>query len=122
MSREVTEMMKLAALLVENGIQFETRMNRMPASMFSTELVDYPQLIIKDGYSDWICDAVCFPGTYGFEQGLLEIMAHGRYENIVLGEGHLDEVDGWLTAEKAFEYFKKGWEARRGKTEDSVES
>ena len=122
MSRKITEMMKLAALLVENGIQFETRMNKMPASMFGAELGDYPQLIIIDGYSDWICDAVCHPGTYGFEQGLLEIMAHGRYVDVVLGEGHLDEVEGWLTAEKAFEYFKKGWEARRGKTEDSVES
>lgn len=122
MSREVTEMMKLAALLVENGIQFETRMNKMPASMFGTELADYPQLIIKDGYSIWICDAVCFPGTYGFEKGLLEIMAHEYYVDIVLGEEHLDEVVGWLTAEEAFEYFKKGWEARRGKTEDSVES
>lgn len=119
MSRKITEMVKLAALLASNGIQFEAATTK---SMFDTELVDYPQLIIKDGYSDWICDAICHPGSYGFEKGLLEIMAHDGYENAVLGDNYEDTVVGWLTAEEALEYFKKGWEARREKTEDSVES
>ena len=122
MSRKITEMVKLAALLASNGIQFETVTTKWPKSMFDTELVSYPQLIIKDGYSNWICDAICHPGSYGFEDGMLEIMAHDGYENAVLGEDYIDTVVGHLTADGALEYFKKGWEARRGKTEDSVES
>lgn len=43
-----------------------------------------------------ICDAVCFPGSYGFHKGLLEIMGLVDVEEIG------DEVEGYLTANEVF--------------------
>ena len=39
-------------------------------------------------------DAICHPGSYGYEQGLLEI-----YGSLVDEEKDGDSVAGWLTAE-----------------------
>ena len=51
------------------------------------------QIIVigQDGKESW--DAICQRGSYGFEQGLLEI-----YGSIVTEEDG-DSVVGWLTAE-----------------------
>jgi len=51
------------------------------------------QIIVRgqDGEVSW--DAICHRGSYGFEQGLLEI-----YGSIVTEEDG-DSVVGWLTAE-----------------------
>lgn len=56
----------------------------------------------EDGECRW--DAICQPGSYGYEQGLLEI-----YGEIVDEATDGDSVVGWLTAEDVI----KRLEARR---------
>lgn len=45
---------------------------------------------------DW--DAICGYGSYGFKQGLLEVMGNIRDDN---------GVEGWLTAEQVVEMARK---------------
>jgi hypothetical protein len=78
-------MEKLEEYLKENEIPFEEDFYN-----------GYKQIcvpVINPEERDW--DAVCFPGTYGFEDGLLEIMG-----NILTPEDEVyDSVVGHLTAE-----------------------
>lgn len=46
-------------------------------------------------------DAICHYGSYGYEEGLLEIMG-----DIVQSED--DDVEGWLTAQDIIERLEKG--------------
>jgi hypothetical protein len=50
-------------------------------------------------------DAVSHFGTYGYERGLIETMSDLR-----------PDVDGYLTAEEAFQFFKDVWEDEQGKS------
>lgn len=65
-----------------------------------TNFYDGWQIIIfnKDGYR--LCDCVCHSGSYGNENGLLEIM-FGSFTG---------DVEGWLTAEEVFKRFKYCYE------------
>lgn len=76
------EIEKLAKGLEERGIKF-----------VSHPLYDGFQIVVKHGKTGW--DAVCHSGSYGHEQGLLEIMG-----NIVRGD---NAVEGYLTAEDILE-------------------
>ena len=67
---------KLAKGLLENSIEF-----------YYYDCWDGVQ-IVCDGW-----DAICHSGSYGHEQGLLEIMG-----TIVRADD--DDVEGWLTAEE----------------------
>lgn len=69
------EMMKLAFGLYDRGIEFKAQ------SFF-----DGIQFII----GDWDWDAVCHSGSYGHENGLIEVMGLPQCQ---------DDVIGWLTAE-----------------------
>lgn len=53
------------------------------------------QVIFYDENNKYLADAVCHWGSYGHEQGLLEIMG-------VLSEEEEDDVEGYLTAETVF--------------------
>ena len=69
-------------------------------------LIFYPsyQIVIeKDGIR--LCHAIYHYGSYGYEQGLLEIMG-GLTEE----ERGYDEVLGYLTAEEVFKRFKYCYE------------
>lgn len=69
-------------------------------------LILYPsyQIVIeKDGIR--LCDAIYHYGSYGYEEGLLEIMG-GLTEE----ERGYDEVLGYLTAEEVFKRFKYCYE------------
>ena len=58
------------------------------------------QLIIySDSYREW--DAICHYGSYGFEDGLLEI-----YGSIVPEDAD-DSVIGWLTANDVIKLLEK---------------
>lgn len=70
-----TEMMKLAFGLRDRGIGFK---------MWS--FFDGIQIVVGD--FDW--DAVCHSGSYGHENGLIEVMGLPQCQ---------DDVIGWLTAE-----------------------
>lgn len=69
---------KLAKGLIENGVEFDYY-----------DCWDGVQ-IVCDGW-----DAICHSGSYGHEQGLLEIMG-----TIVRADDDDDDVEGWLTAEE----------------------
>ena len=81
----MTEMTKLAALLEQAHVPFEMRDH-----WSNTKQICYPNC------ENVVCDAVCFPGSYGFSDGLLEIM--GLVDEEEVG----DTVEGWLTAVEVF--------------------
>lgn len=61
--------------------------------MGKNEDIGIKQIIVyKNGKRSW--DAVCHYGSYGYKEGLLEIMG-----SIVDEEKDGDEVVGWLTAQ-----------------------
>ena len=55
--------------------------------------------------ADCIIDAVSTPFTYGGRDGLIEIMCE-KYSS---AWGWWDDVNGNLTAEESFEFFKKAY-------------
>ena len=59
----MNEMSKLIALLETAHVPYETRPH-----WFGSIQIGYPN------FENTICDVVCFRGSYGYEQGLLEIM------------------------------------------------
>lgn len=89
------EIDKLAVLLAKEGIPFVLN----PFTLGDEVSI---QIVSPDNRSTMI-DAVCHQGSYGHEEELLEIYMRGYdYE-----KDNDDGVRGWLTAEEAFEYFKK---------------
>lgn len=74
-----TEMIKLAIALTNHNIPFTTR------SFFNG------LQIVGDGW-----DAICHDGSYGHEQGLIEVMGLDD------GDTSFDDVIGYLTAEEVF--------------------
>jgi len=82
----MTEMAKLATMLTNAGVPFE-----VCDHWCGTKQICYPNCDNK------ICDAVCFPGSYGYEKGLLEIM--GLVDEEEVG----DDVEGYLTAVAVFQ-------------------
>lgn len=79
----MTEMEKLEKMLNVAGIPYEV------AYPF-----DKPQ-IIYPSKENRVCDAICHRGSYGYEDGLLEIMG-------LVDEEAGDEVEGYLTADDVF--------------------
>ena len=71
-----TEMMELAIGLRDRGIGFKT-----------TSFFDGIQIVVGNG--DW--DAICHSGSYGHENGLIEVMGLPQCKG---------DVIGWLTAEE----------------------
>lgn len=82
----MNEMSKLIALLETAHVPYETRPH-----WHGSIQVGYPN------FENTVCDAVCFPGSYGYEQGLLEIM--GLVDEEEVG----DTVEGYLTGTEVFQ-------------------
>ena len=82
------ELDKLEIYLQDKGIRYE-RID----DFFG---IERHQVVVfnNEGLRSW--DAICHHGSYGWEDGLLEIMG-----TIVLPCG--DSVEGWLTAEDVIE-------------------
>jgi len=80
---ENNEMDKLIPLLCKADIPFDLAIH-----MGRPQIV-YPSL------ESHVCDAVLHWGSYGHEQGLLEIMG--------LTDNDEDGVEGWMTAEEVFD-------------------
>lgn len=59
------------------------------------------QLIVYNDAGERVWDAICQVGSYGYEQGLLEILGE-KITGFRLGKDN-DEVIGWLTAEDVIE-------------------
>lgn len=96
----MTEMNKLIKLLAKADIPFEVRAIKTVDldADWQGGKVEYEATIqvCSPSIDDCKIDAICHSGSYGHEQWLIEIMS--KYE---------EDVVGWLTAEQAFEYFKK---------------
>lgn len=90
---ENNEMNKLIVMLCKADIPFDLAIH------FGRPQVIYPSV------DNRICDAICHWGSYGHENGLLEIMG--------LCDGVDDDVVGWLTAEEVFEKISEDWKANK---------
>lgn len=63
-------------------------------------------IVYKNGKRLW--DAICHPGSYGYEEGLLEI-----YGDIVWCDIDGDSVRGWLTANNVIARIERGAEGAK---------
>lgn len=86
-----TEMYKLINFLIKAKIPFEVN-----------EIMDTPQICYPSKES-CVCDAICHSGSYGHENGLLEILGLTT---------DLDDVEGWLTADEVFDRIQKDFTGR----------
>ena len=82
----MSELDKLEQYLKDKGIRYE-RIDQ------NTDTWGRHQIVVYDSEGNIWWDAICNRGSYGFEEGLLEI-----YGKIVKAEDG-DSVVGWLTAE-----------------------
>ena len=94
------ELDKLQEYLDENHILYE-RIDRpsLPALPGMVAIGGRHQINVLDKDKNVIWDAICHYGSYGYEEGLLEVMG----EKLI---GH-DDVEGYLTAEDVIELIKK---------------
>ena len=67
-----------------------------------TEIFGRPQIIFMDAETgERVCDAVCHCGSYGHEEGLIEVMGYP------LCKATEDDVEGFLTADTVYERLMK---------------
>ena len=105
----MTQMEKLENMLNISNIPFE-----ITEHWSHTEQIWYPSR------KNPICDVICFGGTdlggsYGHEEGLLEIMG------LVSEEKTDDLVEGWLTAEEVFDRIWDDYITKCDEVEDDEE-
>lgn len=97
----MTEIDKLEEYLKEVGAKYErTDTEEKRDEIGRIEALDWHQIIVFDDNGKRLWDAICHRGSYGWEQGLLEVMG-----KIVEKIG---DVVGWLTAEMIIEALKRG--------------
>lgn len=94
-----SEIKKLDAMLSINNIPHEFYSDDFGAQI--TYARDGRWVLRKDGCGDVVINN----GSFGHSEGLLEAMGFDITE-----EEYGDEVVGWLTAEQAFEFFKRQYE------------
>lgn len=99
----MTELDKLEQYLRENRIKYERIDDdgEVAKEMMIRSGMEYPdgygerhQIIVYDDKGKQVWDAICHWGSYGYEQGLLEVMGDPVVRN---SDG--DSVCGWLTAQ-----------------------
>lgn len=98
----MNEMNKLIKLLAKADIPFEVTAHMFPD--FEKKKDDYEMKawvqVVSPSVADCKIDAIYHPGSYGYKEGLLEIMGPPTEE---CGDG----VVGYLTAEEALEHFRR---------------
>lgn len=92
---ELDEFHKLVFMLNEAGIPYE-RDDDPDDSTMDMKRIHYPQ------NNKFVCSAIFGHGSYGYEDGLLEIMGLLTDEEL-----KIDNVLGHLTAEDVFQRIKK---------------
>lgn len=98
----MSELDKLEKYLKEHGYKY------IREDFDGTQSYDTKHQIIvyKDGERSW--DAICHQGSYGYEEGLLEI-----YGDIVWHDIDGDCVRGWLTADNVIARIERGVEGAK---------
>lgn len=106
MNTRITELDKLENYLKENDIEYERIDTEMPPDILMGSPVIIPrgfgerhQICVPHTGSDCDWDVICNYGSYGFEDGLLELMGTLVTEE----EYEYDSVVGYLTAEDIIE-------------------
>ena len=94
----MSELDKLEQYLKDKKISYK-REDR-PADEFG---FNFHKISVPDDGDDYQWDAICHRGSYGYEQGLLEI-----YGSIVDEDKDGDSVVGWLTADDVIKRIE-GW-------------
>lgn len=103
----MTEMQKLDKYLTEHNIK-HTYGRRWP----ETERImpDYReggtydggyQIVVNDNKNEYLLDAICGRGSFGFKQGLIEIMG------VIVPDDAGDSVEGYLTADDVIKRIEK---------------
>lgn len=77
--------------------------------------LDRHQIVVTRDDGDRAWDAICQRGSYGYEEGLLEI-----YGDIVWADIDGDSVAGWLTAQDVINRIEHGSEVARMDGEQDV--
>ena len=87
---DLTELDKLEEYLKAKGIRYQRRDESFQLGLCH---VEQHQIVVfaDDGRRMW--DAICQTGSYGYEEGLLEVMGKP-----VVRKSDSDDVVGWLTA------------------------
>jgi hypothetical protein len=93
---KLTEMDKPIILLKEADIPFEIHLH----TLTMTPMIIYPSR------ENWICDVIYHKWSYGYKEGLLEMMG------LIPGE-YSDEVEGYLTAETVFDRILNHYERKK---------
>ena len=104
---KISEMEKLAQYLNENGYTFEIIHGHAPSYRFEQNQI---WVWTDETRTDTLFDAICHFGSYGYEQGLLEIMG----DRLMTEQDGGGSVAGWLTADQVIERLKAHWEKNRG--------
>ena len=91
----MSELDKLEAYLKDKGIPY-TREDKEERRDQQGYILSMPrhQIIVNDSEGRRLWDAICQRGSYGNEEGLLEVMG-----SPVVREEDGDSICGWLTAE-----------------------
>ena len=92
------EPLRLASMLLAHNIPFDI------AEMSHGLIICYPCC-----GAECVSDAICHDGSYGRQDGLLEMMGLLTEE-----ESEYDSVLGWLTAEQVFERWHRHWKESQG--------
>lgn len=104
--RNLKELNKLEQWLIDNDVKYE-RIDKedIPideAHPYCLSQFEQHQICVPEydpQHREW--DAICHRGSYGAEEGLLEIMG------TIVRDNAGDSVEGWLTAEDVIERIKE---------------
>lgn len=99
----MSELDKLEKYLKEHGYEYK----RYDTKRTSQTLARHQVVVFDHGEMLW--DAICHPGSYGYKEGLLEIMG-----DIVWYDIDGDSVRGWLTADDVIARIERGAEGAKG--------
>lgn len=81
--------------------KFIEKVQKNPPLTFTFSVVEHmgrPQIVFMDAETgERVCDAVCHYGSYGHEEGLIEVMGYP------LCTATEDDVEGFLTANTIYE-------------------
>lgn len=100
----MTEMEKLVEYLDKSGANYERIKETNIVGFLGDNEIDLGrnQVVVYDNEGCFKWDAICHYCSYGYEQGLLEIMGD------IVDEGKDgDSVAGWLTAKDVIERVKE---------------
>ena len=92
--KKMTELDKLEAYLKDRNIQYKRKDHKPVLLTSRITAPDHHQIVVYDSKGNRLWDAICHLGSYGYKQGLLEIMG-----SLVSKKKDGDDVVGWLTAE-----------------------